>query len=96
MGCRKLLGMVTWVLGWQVLGNAWLFLSSVQWIPKLMAQAPHYGGEAQGLCLQLEPAWLKEVLGKRCISREQMAHLLCGQRRPEEQPAQIRSLSLAW
>lgn len=51
------------------------------------------GSEAQGLWLQLEPAWLKEELGKRCISREQMAHLLCRQRRPEEQPAQILSLS---
>jgi hypothetical protein len=56
-------------------------------------KASRYGSEAQGLWLQLEPAWLKELLGKRCISREQMAHLLCRQRRPEEQPAQIRSLS---
>lgn len=84
--------MVAWVLGWQALGKAWSFLS-VQQIPKLPAQASRYGSKAQGLWLQLEPAWLKELLGKRCISREQMAHLLCRQRRPEEQPAQIRSLS---
>lgn len=52
------------------------------------------GSEAQGFWLQLEPAWLKELLGKTWLSREQMAHLLCRQSRPEEQPAQI--LSLAW
>lgn len=53
MGPRKLLETMTWVMGWQVLGKAWIFLS-VQQIPKLPAQASHYGIEAQSLWLQLE------------------------------------------
>lgn len=57
---------------------------------KAASPASHQGSLVQGRPLGAAGASLAEgAAGQGQVSREQMAHLLCGQRRLEVQPAQI-------